>query len=89
MDQQPVSVGQGADRDRKLPQRAIHLSLLPVQFLWMREKDQKATAECSDGKQHCNGCLSGGKNVMLHSCLEVVGAKSSEVGTVHNESASQ
>ena len=33
--------------------------------------------------------VSDGKSVMLHSCLEVVGAKSSEVGNVHNESASQ
>ena len=33
--------------------------------------------------------VSDSKNVMLHSCLEVVGAKSSEVGTAHDESASQ
>ena len=33
--------------------------------------------------------VSDGKRVMLHSCSEVVGAKSREVGTVHNESPSQ
>ena len=31
--------------------------MLPVQFLWMREKNQKATAEGSAGKQQCNDCL--------------------------------